>query len=452
MRFANNGLVAAMEEVDNTPSINENEAAEVAATVADESSEVQAEGDEIGVTVAQVEDAVQAGEELEDIAEVASETVEEGEGLDESAAEMASIAIESIRNRLGIRAQTRLVPATESFGNTNTRVVSTKLVVEEIGETLKRIWAAIKAAALRLRDKLVQFLAKLFNANAMLVKHIEGLKERVHKLPAGLVPKEDVIKSGSVTSAITVDGKADAKTFGEIVAASRKLLGVSNSVMTETQKVATNAQSVASGLAQGPVYEKLVKSLEGTVARVQSQMNALPSGKFSAEEVKGFEKKDAKVEVFGPFAGRSAIVLEVSEKDGLESFSVSVKGGVGKAAEGAAALKQSEMTDVLNQALDLAKEIEKAKKTQDTVKASAEAMAKAAEGVISNVDRALGKESEENAETKKAMAALKAMVSSSMRATEGMTARVPSLAFSAAKAGADYVSASLRNMGEAKKA
>jgi len=452
MRFANTGLVAAMEEVDNSPSIDENEAAEVAATVADESSEVQAEGDEIGVTVAQVEDAVQAGEELEDIAEVASETVEEGEGLDESAAEMASIAIESIRNRLGIRAQTRLVPATESFGNTNTRVVSTKLVVEEIGETLKRIWAAIKAAALRLRDKLVQFLAKLFNANAMLVKHIEGLKERVRKLPAGLVPKEDVIKSGSVTSAITVDGKADAKTFGEIVAASRKLLGVSNSVMTETQKVAVNAQSVASGLAQGPVYEKLVKSLEGTVARVQSQMNALPSGKFSAEEVKGFEKKDAKVEVFGPFAGRSAIVLEVSEKDGLESFSVSVKGGVGKAAEGAAALKQSEMTDVLNQALDLAKEIEKAKKTQDTVKASAEAMAKAAEGVISNVDRALGKESEENAEVKKGLAALKAMVSASMRATEGLTARVPTLAFSAAKAGADYVSASLRNLGEVKKA
>lgn len=452
MRFANNGLVAAMEEVDNSPSIDENEAAEVAATVADESSEVQTEGDEIGVTVAQVEDAVQAGEELEDIAEVASETVEEGEGLDESAAEMASIAIESIRNRLGIRAQTRLVPATESFGNTNTRVVSTKLVVEEIGETLKRIWAAIKAAALRLRDKLVQFLAKLFNANAMLVKHIEGLKERVRKLPAGLVPKEDVIKSGSVTSAITVDGKADAKTFGEIVAASRKLLGVSAIVSTEAQKIASGAQSLASGLAQGGTYEKIAKSLEGAAGRVQAQMNALPSGKFSAEEVKGFEKKDAKVEVFGPFAGRSAIVLEVSEKDGLESFSVSVKGGVGKAAEGAAALKQSEMTDVLNQALDLAKEIEKAKKTQDTVKASAEAMAKAAEGVISNVDRALGKESEENAEVKKGLAALKAMVSASMRATEGLTARVPSLAFSAAKAGADYVSASLRNMGEAKKA
>jgi len=452
MRFANNGLVAAMEEVDNTPSINENEAAEVAATVADESSEVQAEGDEIGVTVAQVEDAVQAGEELEDIAEVASETVEEGEGLDESAAEMASIAIESIRNRLGIRAQTRLVPATESFGNTNTRVVSTKLVVEEIGETLKRIWAAIKAAALRLRDKLVQFLAKLFNANAMLVKHIEGLKERVRKLPAGQVPKEDVIKSGSVTSAITVDGKADAKTFGEIVTASRKLLSVSAVVSIEAQKTASGAQSLASGLAQGGTYEKIAKSLEGTAARVQGQMSTLPKGNFSAEEVKGFDKKDAKVEVFGPFAGRSAIVLEVSEKDGLESFSVSVKGGVGKAAEGAAALKQSEMTDVLNQALDLAKEIEKAKKTQDTVKASAEAMAKAAEGVISNVDRALGKESEENAEAKKGLAALKAMVSASMRATEGMTARVPSLAFSAAKAGADYVSASLRNMGEAKKA
>ena len=452
MRFANNGLVAAMEEVDNSPAVNETKAAELAVSVADESSEVQSEGEEIGVTVSQVEDAVQAGEELEDIAEVAAETVEEGEGMDEAAAEMASIAIESIRNRLGIRAQTRLVPATESFGNTNTRVVSTKLVVEEIGETLKRIWAAIKAAALRLRDKLVQFLAKLFNANAMLIKHIEGLKERIRKLPSNLTPKEDVIKSGSIAAAITVDGKADAKTYGEIVAASRKLLDVTNGVMTEAQKMALGAQSIAGGLAQGSAYEQIVTSMENTTRRVQSQMGALPKGKFSSDEVKGFDKKDVEVEVFGPFVGRSAIVLEVTKKDALEIFSVSVKGGVGKAADSVAALKPTEMTDVLGQALDLAKEVDKAKKIQDSVKASSESMAKAAEGVIKNVDRALGKENEENAETKKAMAVLKQMVSSSMRATEGLTARVPSLVFSAAKAGADYVSASLRNMGEAKKA
>ena len=452
MRFANNGLVAAMEEVDNSPAVNETKAAELAVSVADESSEVQSEGEEIGVTVSQVEDAVQAGEELEDIAEVAAETVEEGEGMDEAAAEMASIAIESIRNRLGIRAQTRLVPATESFGNTNTRVVSTKLVVEEIGETLKRIWAAIKAAALRLRDKLVQFLAKLFNANAMLIKHIEGLKERIRKLPSNLTPKEDVIKSGSIAAAITVDGKADAKTYGEIVAASRKLLDVTNGVMTEAQKMALGAQSIAGGLAQGSAYEQIVTSMENTTRRVQSQMGALPKGKFSSDEVKGFDKKDVEVEVFGPFVGRSAIVLEVTKKDALEIFSVSVKGGVGKAADSVAALKSAEMSEVLAQALDLAKEVDKAKKIQDSVKASSESMAKAAEGVIKNVDRALGKENEENAETKKAMAVLKQMVSSSMRATEGLTARVPSLVFSAAKAGADYVSASLRNMGEAKKA
>ena len=51
MRFANNGLVAAMEEVDNSPAVDETEAAELAVSVADESSEVQSEGEEIGVTV-----------------------------------------------------------------------------------------------------------------------------------------------------------------------------------------------------------------------------------------------------------------------------------------------------------------------------------------------------------------------------------------------------------------
>ena len=452
MRFANNGLVAAMEEVDNSPAVDEAETAELAVSVADESSEVQSEGEEIGVTVSQVEDAVQAGEELEDIAEVAAETVEEGEGMDEAAAEMASIAIESIRNRLGIRAQTRLVPATESFGNTNTRVVSTKLVVEEIGETLKRIWAAIKAAALRLRDKLVQFLSKLFSANAMLIKHIEGLKERVRKLPSNLTPKEDVIKAGSVAAAITVGGKADAKTYGEIVAASRKLLSVASGVMTEAQKMAVGEQTLVSGLAQGDAYDKIARSMENSTRRVQSEMGTLPKGQFSSDEVKGFDKKDVKVEVFGPFVGRSAVVLEVTTKDDLELFSVSVKGGVAKAAENVAALKPAEMSEVLAQALDLAKDMDKAKKIQEAVKASTESMAKAAESVIKNVDRAVGKENEENAEVKKTMVILKQMVSSSMRAMEGLTARVPSLAFSTSKAGADYVSASLRNMGEAKKA
>lgn len=325
--------------------------------------------------------------------------------------------------------------------------------MEEIGETLKRIWAAIKAAALRLRDKLVQFLSKLFSANAMLVKHIEGLKERVRKLPAGLVPKEDVIKVGIVAAAITVDGKADAKTFGEIVAASRKLLNFTSGVVNEAQGMAVAAQSIAGGLiGDSKNAEKIGKAMDGSTGRVQTLANSLPKGKFSSEEVKGFEKKDANVEVFGPFAGRSAVVLELSKKDDLELFSISVKGGVGKAAEGAAALKQGEMAEVLNLSLDLAKDLEKAKKAQDSIKASAAAMAKAAESIMGNLDRALGKETEENAEVKKDLAKLKLLVSASMRATEGLTARVPSLAFSAAKAGADYVSASLRNLGEAKKA
>ena len=139
------GLIAAMEEIENEVPVNQEEAAETAVAVADESAEIQQDGDEIGTTVAQVEDAVQAGEELESIGEVAVDSVEGGEGLTEEAAEVASIAIESIRNRLGFRTETCLVPATESFGNTNTRVMSTRLVIEGIGDTLKKIWAAIKA-------------------------------------------------------------------------------------------------------------------------------------------------------------------------------------------------------------------------------------------------------------------------------------------------------------------
>ncbi len=123
------------------------------------------------------------------------DAVEDGEGLTEEAAEVASIAIESIRNRLGFRAQSRLVPATESFGNTNTRVMSTRLVIEGIGDTIKKIWAAIKAAALRVWEMIKSFFAKLFNSATMLAKHIQALKDRARGMSGDLSPKDKKIKT-----------------------------------------------------------------------------------------------------------------------------------------------------------------------------------------------------------------------------------------------------------------
>ena len=89
MSFSLNGGLLAMEEIDNGgENMGEVEAAEVAATVADESAEIQESNTDVGIEVAKVEDAVQAGEELEALGDLAADSLENGEGQSEDSAEV----------------------------------------------------------------------------------------------------------------------------------------------------------------------------------------------------------------------------------------------------------------------------------------------------------------------------------------------------------------------------
>ena len=185
------GLVAAMED--------ETQAAELAI---DESGADSAEADIVEATdisadveagTAEVEQASADAETLTRIADTAEAAEEEG-GLDPVAAEIAEIAVESIYARLGVQRQS--YPALESFSGKTGRKRATQIAVEDLKETVKKIWAAVVVAFQKMVDFVKNFFAKIFDANRKLLSRINALEKQTRNLklqPGGKVKASGVI-------------------------------------------------------------------------------------------------------------------------------------------------------------------------------------------------------------------------------------------------------------------
>lgn len=449
-----NGIVAAMEEADNLAAVpaDEVEAAEVATTVADDSAVVQAEGSDIGVSVAEIEDAVQGGEELEAVGEVAADAVESGEGLTEDGAQMASIAIESIRNRLGFSRTTKVVPACESFGNTDTRVMSTRIVVEGVSETLTTIWKAIKAAVQRVWDKIKSFFAKLFSSTGMLEKHITGLQDRARKLPNGSKKKENKIKSG-IAAKISVGGKANLSTFETVAGNTAKLVAFARAV-SESQKTASAAASSLAGSAIDAESVKKFLAVQTTAgsALIRSANFSKVQGGLAGAEQKTKEKAKGKVknvEAYGPFVGNSVLmVYEIEDTFMGTAYShgrLAFEQAPGKAAEEVEALDQQGIESVLGEAKKIVLALQDFKKVQDEYDAITKSIVKVADTVMNNAGKILDKTGS-SSETRQGLQELKAQVNANISGLNAFGNRAPALMFDLARTAADYASISIRNL------
>lgn len=447
------GLIASMEEIDNEPITDDVEAAEVAATVADESAEIQAEGDDIGVSVSEVEDAVQGGEELEAVGEVAADAVESGEGLSEDAAEVASIAIESIRSRLGFNIETRLVPATESFGNTNSRLMSTRLVVEGVTDTIKKIWNAIKAAVARVWDKIKSFMAKLFNSASMLGKHVNSLRDRARNLPANAKLKEKKIKT-SIAGQINDGKQANLASLKKISANTHALVGAADG-MSEAQKaVSAEAQTLASGEINQASVKKFLAVQSSASSKILAALGKIDvsnelAGLASTKGPKAAKGSKSVVKAFGPFVGNTLLVVTETQSEMLgqavSRVSLSFQAPKGKAAESVEALNPGEIQEVLGVANKLVLVLQDFKKVQGNYDTITKATTKLADTVMSNAQKILDKTGSDS-ETRQGLQELKTEVNAGIASMNAFGSRAPALVFSLVKAMADYASISMRNL------
>lgn len=448
----NQGLIAAMEGVNDTPELDETAAAGVALTVADDSAVVQADTDEAGTTVAQVEDAVQGGEELEEVAAVVADAVESGEGLSEETAEMASIAIESIRNRLGFPATAaRLVPATESFGNTNTRLLSSKMVLESIGDTIKTIWANIKAAAIRLWDKIKTFFIGLFSSASSLSKHVIGLQTRARNVPSGAKPAEKKLKS-SVAKAFSIKGKASKATADEVVKNTSFIAGVAKQIGGAQKDIAASANTLASGeINEARIKAFLADKAKGakSIDDAMKAFGATDIGTSGLDQKAGKDKGTERSLAYGPFV--NSTVLKVTFRDseilGVKDTSINLafEAAKGDHASEIEALDVAGVQSVLATALKLSNSLADFKVVQAEYDAITKSIVKVSDTIYASAQKLLEKTGS-SSETRQGLQELKAGVNAAISSVGSFGNRGPALQFQTAKALADYASLSLRNL------
>ena len=186
--------VIALEELENSGGYGDGEVdtSEINAEVADaavEQSDITNEGDNIG-------SAINDAGAVEDIRDTMQESVDSGEGLDETAAEIAEVAIEGYARRLGYTSRGRLLPAKESFGGRNSRIQATKIAIEEADNIIVRAWNAIVATVKKIFASVVEFFKRMFGTAQKMDDAVEklevdplaeqkGLKDSVKGLKAG---------------------------------------------------------------------------------------------------------------------------------------------------------------------------------------------------------------------------------------------------------------------------
>ena len=177
------------------------------------------------VTEAEME-MLEAEEELDDLESSAEgmEEIEEeltqesaGGGLTPEAAKWLRLAC---RNAMGPHTKVVVgdkefdvnkspVMSLESFGSSDTAANATAMSLEGIGETIKKIWQAIKNAVMRVINAVREFFAKIFRGTKGLKKELDELKASVNKTDFDAKKK---MKVPGVASRLHVHGKVNGST------------------------------------------------------------------------------------------------------------------------------------------------------------------------------------------------------------------------------------------------
>lgn len=168
--------------------------------------------DEVEGVEEDIEEMEEIAEGMESLRDALAASLESG-GLDTQSAVMTRLALGSYTTRLGLEAD-KVLPSLESFGGDSGRLSATQVSMESIGETLKKIWAAVRAAVERAIKAISDFFAKIFGATKKVKERAEALRKEVQALEKdGAKPEGEMSVPGANT--LGMEGKADIKTITE---------------------------------------------------------------------------------------------------------------------------------------------------------------------------------------------------------------------------------------------
>jgi hypothetical protein len=440
MSIRNKGLVFAMEEA-------ELEAAPAEVVPAAELEVEQGVGEvvenagEVDELATAVEEAVEDVESLTDIQDVMAGSVEGGEGLSEDAAEIAEVAVEAICARLGIRGKSN-IPALESFGSKNSRVAATRIAIENIGDTIKRVWEAIKKTFLTIIQKVKDFFFNFFNNIEKIEKLAKELKSKVDALDSQAKAKEDNIKSSGIASSVT-DGKdANYTTAVKMLdmhtrfsnsfkAGVNMFAGVSAAVFSNAKQLtdAKNSDKAVNNIkAELKNIEKAFsvgglttdysgKLPEGVTAEFKSQTNALVNG-------------DTFVTIVGTKNDKPFVQLTVEKNSEFKKDSVPV-------------LARNEMKELCDGVVSLCKPTAEMKKEQSNIEKVGKELVATTDAII-KMANTINNETTDSAEIKKNIESVKNIVLGVNNGSTTFATYLPTANARACKAVCNYVSASLK--------
>ena len=135
-----------------------------------ETAEAYAESEQGSDDVTELGD---ISEGLESIVASMEAAMEDG-GLSPQAALFMQHAVNGYTRRLGLDAAS-ITPSMESFGGASGQAAATTISMEGVGETLKKIWVAIKNAVSKAIQAVRNFFAKIFGGVAKLKQRSDCL-------------------------------------------------------------------------------------------------------------------------------------------------------------------------------------------------------------------------------------------------------------------------------------
>lgn len=237
----------------------------------------------------QVSDLVSDGEELSEDTEQLEqyqEAVEQGAeagGMDETAARVVDVAVESIAAKWGIR---RPKIGVENFSGAM-RAQSTKVAVESIGETIKAMWQKFVVWIGEIIGKVKDFWLKYNNAGKSMKARAEKLYQRLDK---GLGQKDKTEIGGGWIKSLVVNGVPNpsfvidaAAKAGQSVTELGRLIAIT---LDDAGKAASASGSVTAGgvdqMAKLPMGEKATKKISEILPAGAEKVEALaiPGGAY----------------------------------------------------------------------------------------------------------------------------------------------------------------------------
>jgi hypothetical protein len=211
-----------------------------------------------------VDNAIEAGDDLEHVEEFVEGQEEKG-GMDEDTAEAVKIAVEAIARRVGYNPKNIYqLYATESFASSSSRRVNTQLAMEGIKDFLKNLWEKIKAFVMKIWGKLKEFWDKHFSTVGRLVKKLEALSEKIAdssgtrkdtggkdiKAPADIARAfrtTSTLSVGDVKEYVDAAGGFATKIKGRVTSSLGNILGEvtnkMNTIVNEYNKITTTSNS-----------------------------------------------------------------------------------------------------------------------------------------------------------------------------------------------------------------